>query len=73
MSFKEKYLNEFISQEFFADIDESKYYIDNDSDMCSLLNKMLTDIYRIICEQSDTDLNESINSINIKNSKIMTK
>ena len=41
--------------------------------MCYLLNKMLTDIYRIICEQSDTDLNESINSINIKNSKIMTK
>ena len=66
MIFKEKYLNEFISQEFFADIDESKYYIDNDSDMCSLLNKMLTDIYRILCEQSESDLNENQNKINPK-------
>ena len=73
MSFKEKNLNKFISQEYFADIDKPKFYIDNDTNMCYLLNKMLTDIYRIICEQSDTDLNESINSINIKNSKIMTK
>ena len=73
MSFKEKHLNKFISQEYFADIDKQKFYIDNDTNMCYLLNKMLTDIYRIICEQSDTDLNESINSINIKNSKIMTK
>ena len=64
--FKEKYLNEFISQEFFADIDESKYYIDNDSDMCSLLNKMLTDIYKILCEQSESDLNENQNKINPK-------
>ena len=73
MSFKEKHLNKFISQGYFADIDKPKFYIDNDTNMCYLLNKMLTDIYRIICEQSDTDLNESINSINIKNSKIMTK
>ena len=70
MSFKEKHLNKFISQEYFADIDKPKFYIDNDTNMCYLLNKMLTDIYRIICEQSDTDLNESIN---IKNSKIMMK
>ena len=73
MSFREKHLNKFISQDYFADIDKPKFYIDNDTNMCYLLNKMLTDIYRIICEQSDTDLNESINSINIKNSKIMTK
>jgi chromosome segregation ATPase len=34
--------------------------------MCSLLNKMLTDIYRILCEQSESDLNENQNKINPK-------
>lgn len=63
LNFKEKYLNEFISQGYYADIDKSKFYIDNDSDMCYLINRMLNDIYRILCEQSDTDLNENKNKI----------
>ena len=55
MAFKDNYLNEYISDNYFKDIDKSKLYLDNDSTICDSFNKMLMDMYRIVTEQSDKD------------------
>ena len=57
-AFKDNYLNEYISDNYYMNIDKSKLYLDNDSTMCDSFNKMLMDMYRIVTEQSDKETKE---------------
>ena len=57
-TFKDNYLKEYISENYFTDIDKPKLYLDNDSTICDSFNKMLMDMYRIVAEQSDKDTKE---------------
>ena len=57
-TFKDNYLKEYISDNYFIDIDKPKLYLDNDSTIYDSCNKMLTDMYRIVTEQCDKDTKE---------------
>lgn len=59
LAFEENYLKEYINDEYYENIDKSKFYTENDSTICDSFNKMLTDMDRIVREESDKDLNES--------------
>ena len=66
MAFKDNYLNEYISDNYFKDIDKPKLYLDNNSTMCDSFNKMLIDMYRIVTEQSNKDTKEIKESLKPK-------
>ena len=59
LAFKKDYLKEYIDDEYYDNIDKSKHYTDNDSTICDKFNKMLTNMCRIVKEESDKVLNEN--------------
>ena len=70
LAFKKDYLKEYIDDEYYDNIDIPKHYTDNDSTICDKFNKMLTNMYRIVKEESDKEVNESQEIIKPKIKKI---
>ena len=57
-AFKEKYLSEYIENDFYKFLDKSKYYKENTLSLIYSLNNMLVDINRVISENSQKEINK---------------
>ena len=60
LAFKENYLYEYIGMDFFKYQDDSKVYKEKNSSLENSLNNMLIDIYRVMHEDSNRNLNKNV-------------